>query len=84
MRRRVEVLSLRIPQRVAALLRTAAKRSGRTKTEIVLCAVEKELEREDDAVEGSFLGAVQDLVGCVDGPADLSTNKKHLKGFGRS
>jgi hypothetical protein len=84
MGREIEVLSLRIPRRVAARLRTAAKRSGRTKTDIVLYALEKQLEREGDVAPGSLLDAAQDLVACIDGPRDLSANKKHLVGFGRS
>jgi predicted DNA-binding protein len=84
MRRSVEVLSLRIPRRVAARLSRAAKRTGRTKTEIVLSAVEKELEREGEIPDGSFLDVAQDLVACINGPGDLSASKKHLRGFGRS
>ncbi|MFN0069710.1 MAG: hypothetical protein ACKVYV_18995 [Limisphaerales bacterium] len=31
----------------------------------------------------SALGALGDLVASIDGPADLSSNKRHLAGFGR-
>lgn len=30
----------------------------------------------------SFASAAIDLVGCVTGPADLSTGKSHLRGYG--
>ena len=45
--------------------------------------------RKAAAVKGTkgegldMLKALRDFVGCVDGPADLSTNKKYLENFGR-
>lgn len=30
----------------------------------------------------SALAAAQEFVGCVEGPEDLSTNKKYMEGFG--
>ena len=30
----------------------------------------------------SALTAAQEFVGCVEGPEDLSTNKKYMEGFG--
>jgi len=40
-----------------------------------------------DAGEGSeapsFLSLAEDLAGCVEGPADLSSNPEHLRDFGR-
>ncbi|PSF37608.1 hypothetical protein C7H19_08605 [Aphanothece hegewaldii CCALA 016] len=32
--------------------------------------------------EKSALELAEDIVGCVDAPSDLSTNKDYLKGFG--
>ena len=32
----------------------------------------------------SLLEAAGNLIGCVDGPEDLSTNKKYMEGFGKS
>jgi hypothetical protein len=31
----------------------------------------------------SFLEAAARLIGCLDGPGDLSTNPKYFEGFGR-
>jgi hypothetical protein len=31
----------------------------------------------------SFLEAAAELIGCLDGPGDLSTNPKYFEGFGR-
>jgi hypothetical protein len=32
----------------------------------------------------SAFDAAGDLIGCVEGPDDLSTNKEYMKGFGQS
>ena len=54
------------------------------KKEAVLRLVEEALASDEvNAPEGSFLEGVEHLVGSVDGPRDLSTNPKHLDGFGR-
>lgn len=37
-----------------------------------------------DAAEQSALEAAGDLVGCLNGPADLSTNQAYMQGFGES
>ena len=37
--------------------------------------------RKDKGVD--MLHALRNFVGCVEGPADLSTNKRHLDNFGR-
>jgi hypothetical protein len=40
-----------------------------------------EADEEGDAP--SFLSLAGDLAGCVEGPADLSSNPDHLRDFGR-
>ncbi len=37
-----------------------------------------------DTSEQSALAAAGDLVGCIEGPSDLSTNKMYMAGFGQS
>lgn len=82
--RAMETLSIRIPRQVAARLRAVAKRSGRTKTDVVLAALERQLAVEGGTTAGTFLDAAKDLAGCIEGPSDLSTNTKYMAGFGRS
>ena len=36
-----------------------------------------------EAPPGSFLDGIEDLIGSVEGPTDLSTNPKYLEGLGR-
>ena len=59
---------------------------------VVRAALDQELaSASDDAGEeqadirpGSFLDGIEHLVGSVEGPSDLSTNPKHMEGYGRS
>lgn len=65
--------------RVAAA--TGRGRGGRSAW--IRCAVEAYLAKGDRARRGSCLDLAGDLVGCIEGPADLSSNESHLAGFGR-
>jgi hypothetical protein len=40
-----------------------------------------DLSQEDETAESVLTKAAQ-FIGCVEGPADLSTNKKYLEGYG--
>lgn len=51
--------------------------------EFLEAKVKREASVEASEAE-SALEAAGDLVGCVEGPEDLSTNKKYMEGFGQS
>jgi hypothetical protein len=78
------------PAEVAEIERLAS-REGTSKKEAVLKAVRR--ASEDDRADGegasaevrpgSFLDGVEDLIGSVEGPGDLSTNPEHMAGYGR-
>jgi predicted transcriptional regulator len=76
-------LSLKLSESLAAGLAAAARKRGRTKSAIVREALEDFLANHKAAAAGSCLELAADLVGCVEGPGDLSFNKKHLRGFGK-
>jgi hypothetical protein len=65
-----------------------ARARGVTVKEAVLDAVRRHLAalgegRGDDAEPATGrLGGLDDLVGCFDGPADLSTGARHMDGYG--
>ncbi|CDM97744.1 MAG: DUF2281 domain-containing protein [Limnospira sp. PMC 1291.21] len=46
-------------------------------------APDTDLSQEDETAESVLTKAAQ-FIGCVEGPADLSTNKNYLEGYGRS
>jgi hypothetical protein len=65
-------------------IRTLARRKGVSQKRVVLDLIEKEFEDEPVKPKpGSFLEAAGDLVGAVDGPEDLATNPRYMKGYGR-
>ena len=75
-------ISLKIPAALDRRLRRIAEKRGTTRSAVIREAVER-FAREEPDQAGSCLAAAPDLIGCVDGPADLSCNKKRLAGFGK-
>jgi hypothetical protein len=67
-----------------ARLKRLAKANGVTAKEAVLRLVDAALAAQAPSVRpGSFLDGIEHLVGSLSGPSDLSTNRDHLRGFGR-
>ena len=61
----------------------AAKKRGQTKSEIMRLALDQFLNGDQSAGRPmSALDLAGDLVGCAEGPGDLSTNPKYMEGFG--
>ena len=76
-------ISLKVPQALDRKLSVAARQRRKTKSALVREALERFLDRGGAALEGSCLDLASDLVGCVEGPGDLSTNESHLRDYGR-
>jgi hypothetical protein len=74
-------VSLKIPDELDSKLSAAAHRRGWTKSELIRRAVAKFLPAAEPG-DDTFLERAGKLIGCVDGPADLSTNPRHLRGYG--
>ena len=70
-----------LDERVAAL---AAQREV-SKSAVIRAALEAYVRNETPsrARPGSALDLAGDLVGCLEGPGDLSFNPAHMDGFGR-
>jgi hypothetical protein len=65
-------------------IKRLAEREGTSAKEAVLRLVEQALSEEPlHARSGSFLDGIEDLIGSVEGPVDLSSNPKYMEGFGR-
>ncbi len=79
----MKTLSIKLDDALHARVLAAAKRRGATQSDVVRDAILARLGESRGAVSGSALDLAKDLAGCVSGPADLSTNKAHLRGFGR-
>ncbi|MGH8590865.1 MAG: ribbon-helix-helix protein, CopG family [Gammaproteobacteria bacterium] len=76
-------LSLKLPDALDRRLDSAVARRGVTKSVLVREALERYLDSSETAETGSILVLAGDLVGCIEGPRDLSSNPKYLDGLGR-
>jgi Arc/MetJ-type ribon-helix-helix transcriptional regulator len=80
----MKVLSVKVPEALDRKIMAAVKRRRMQKSVVVREALERYLDETHEARSGSFLDLAGDLIGCVkDAPADLSSNPKHLDGYGR-
>ncbi len=75
-------MTLKIDENMASWLRREAKRLGRPASALVRDAI---VRMRDLSGDGSVLSLVDDTVGqLASGVADLASNKRHLRGFGRT
>jgi hypothetical protein len=79
----MKTLSLKVPATLNERLEELAKETRRSKSMIIRMAIEEYQRRGRRAQPKSFLVQARDLAGSVGGPADLSTDRKYLKGYGR-
>ncbi len=79
----MRALSLKIPEMLYGNLKALAESRGVSKSELVREALRQLFERQPVVVRGSALSMLEDLVGSVDGPEDLSSNKTYLDDLGR-
>ena len=80
----MKTLSLKVPAALERKLAAVVKRRGVRKSIVVREALSRYLDDSSELRRGSFLDLASDLFGCVKGaPADLSSNPRHLAGFGK-
>ncbi len=84
----MNTLTIKLPSGLDAALAEASTRAQLTKSELVRRAVIAYLVpgglQDGGAQPPSALALAGDLVGCFGGgPADLSSNPRHLDGFGQ-
>ena len=61
-----------------------AKREGTSAKETVMRLVEQAIAQDAiDVPAESFLSGIEEIIGSVEGPADLASSPKHMEGFGR-
>ncbi len=73
-------VSVKLPTPLATWLNQRARELRRSKSALVRQALEQERRQRGRA---TCLDLMEDLCGSVRGPRDLSTNPKHLAGFGQ-
>ena len=83
MTKRMTTISVKVPVPLAARLAAAAAHRRVKKSRLLRDALEAALDGRRTRRPRSFAAIAGDLVGCVTGPTDLSSNPRHLRGFGR-
>ncbi len=79
----MKTLSLKLPESLFAKLTSTARERGESRSALVREAIETFIGGDNHISKGSCLDLSKDLVGCVKGPADLSFNKKRMRGYGQ-
>ncbi len=75
-------MTLKVPEVLGRRLARLAESRGASRSAVIREALERFLE-ETASQPDSCLARASDLIGCVEGPTDLSHNKKLLEGFGQ-
>jgi Arc/MetJ-type ribon-helix-helix transcriptional regulator len=80
----MKTLSLKLPDALAAKVEAMARKRHTSKSALIREALESYLSDDRKKPFLTLLDVAPDVIGCVSGgPGDLSTNKKHMEGFGR-
>ena len=79
----MKTLTVKVPEQLDLKLAAVAAKRGETKSDLIRTAINSILKENEAVVPNSCLDLAKDLVGSVEGPSDLSCNKKHLKGYGK-
>lgn len=80
----MKTLSLKVPEALDRKLAALVRRRGVRKSIVVREALSRYLDESPEVRHGSFLDLAGDLFGCVKAaPPDLSSNPRHLAGFGK-
>jgi hypothetical protein len=78
-------ITVRVPKELGMLLRDRSRAKGQTPSDLVRVALETYLVREGTAISAYELAEEAGLIGCARrAPKDLSTNRLHFEGFGKS
>jgi hypothetical protein len=79
----MRTITLKLPDGLAARVSATVRRRGVSTSALVREALEERLGAGKGVRAGSCLDLAGDLAGVLGGPADLSANARHLKGYGR-
>jgi hypothetical protein len=79
----MNIISIKISDDIQRRLEVIEKKRRTSKSAIVREALQSYLSPERDARPGSCLALARDLAGCCFGPADLASDPKHMKDYGK-
>ena len=80
----MKTITVKLPDELALRLERRAALKGRSKSELVRESIERYFSAESAVEEPpSAYDLIKDDLGCIDsGVTDLSSNPKHMEGFG--
>jgi predicted transcriptional regulator len=76
-------VSLKLSDELNTKLEQVSKQRGARKSDVIRDALETYFAAAKNGVRMSCAELAGDLVGSIEGPADLATNPKYMRGFGR-
>jgi predicted transcriptional regulator len=79
----MKAVSIKLPEPLFHYLAQRAKTSASTQSEVIRAALSAYLHGDAQPSTASCADRAQRWAGMMQGPADLSTNPKHLDGFGQ-
>ena len=79
----MKTLTVKVPEALDFKLAAAAAKRGESKSDLIRTALELMVNANEVLTPNSCLDLAKDIVGSLEGPPDLSYNKKHLKGYGQ-
>jgi len=74
----MKTISVKIPEALDLKLSAAAARRRESKSALIRAALDKIVESSETAAPNSCLDPAKDLIDSVEGPPDLSQNKKYM------
>jgi len=74
----MKTLTVKVPEELDLKLAAVAAKRGESKSNLIRTAINSILNASEAVNLNSCLDMAKDLVGSVEGPSDLSCNKKHL------
>ena len=79
----MKTISVKVPEDLDLKLTAVAAKRRESKSALIREALDHLVKSSETITPNSCLDLARDLIGSVEGPSDLSYNKKHLKGYGR-
>jgi len=79
----MKTISVKVPEDLDLKLTAVAAKRRETKSALIRAALDHIVKSSEAVTPNSCLDLAKDLIGSVEGPADLSYDNKHLKGYGR-
>ena len=79
----MKTISVKVPEDLDLKLTAVAAKRRESKSALIRAALDHIVKSSEAVTPNSCLDLAKDLIGSVEGPADLSYDNKHLKGYGR-